>query len=64
MKLKDFLEKVDKDQFVTVTVSAYGMAFETKHSAEFYLDHGDNLIDKEISVIYTNDDYLCVRIEN
>lgn len=64
MKLKDFLKKVNKDQFITVVVAVYGMAFETKHSAEFYLDHGDDLNDKEISVIYTKDDALCVRLED
>lgn len=64
MKLKDFLKKVDKGQFITVVVAVYGMAFETKHSAGFYLDHGDDLNDKEISVIYTKDDALCVRLED
>lgn len=64
MKLKNFLEKVDKDRMVIVMITAYGMTFETKHSVGYYLDHGNALKDSEVSAIYTKDDTLCVRLED
>lgn len=64
MKLKDFLNKVEKNQFVTIAIAYQDMVFETTHSVEYYLNHKDNLKDKEVVWIYTKDGALCVRLED
>lgn len=64
MKLRDFLQVVDKNQFICLGISVCGMQFETKHTAEFYLNNGDDLNNREIMKIYTTDDGLHVRLND
>lgn len=64
MKLRDFLNVVDKRQFIFLGISVCGMQFETKYTAEFYLNNGDDLKDRNIKTIYTQEDELHVRLED
>lgn len=63
MKFIDFLKACNEDMFVVVGVDVCGMLFETKHSAWFYIDHGDNLTSKKIRKIYMKDDEVHVYLE-
>ncbi len=63
MKLIDLLKVMDKDTFIFLSVSVCGMRFETKHSAEFYIEHGDELNNKKILKVYVEDGYLHVALE-
>ena len=64
MKLKDFLDKANINQLVTVAIYYQNMIFETTHDVEFFLNHKDNLKDREILRIYTKDDALCVKLDD
>ncbi len=63
MQLIDFLNVVDKDQFIYLGITVCGMRFETNHSAEFYLDNGGDLNYMEIAKVYTDDKGLHVRLK-
>lgn len=64
MKLIDFLKVMDRDTFIFLGVSVCGMQFETRHTAEFYINNGDELNNKEIMKAYILDDGLHIRLED
>lgn len=55
---------MDEDTFIYVGISVCGMQFETKHSAEFFDDNGDELNERKITKIYVTDGELHIRLED
>lgn len=64
MKLVDFLKVMDKDTFISVGVTVCGMRFETRHSAEFFINNGDELNNRKIKVVHMDDNGLHIRLED
>ncbi len=64
MKLSQLLKIMDEDTFIYVGISVCGMQFETKHSAEFFDDNGDELNERKITKIYVTDGELHIRLED
>lgn len=63
MKLIDFLKVMDNDSFIFLNVSVWGMQFETRHTAEFFIKTGGDLNNKEIEKAYVLGDGLHVRLK-
>ncbi len=64
MKLIDFLRVMDKDTFLVISISLCGMQFETKHSAEFFIENGDDLNNKKILKVCNINNDIHVKLEN
>lgn len=64
MKLIQLLKMMDSNSFIILSVSICGMQFTTRHSAEFYINQGDELNEKKIQKITMIDGEMNVRLED
>lgn len=64
MKLHEFLAVMDKDTFVTISISVCDIQFEARHRVEFFFDNGAELINKKIIKACTVNGELHIRLED
>ena len=63
MKLIDFLNVLEDGTFLYVGVPVCGVWFETRRSADFFIDRCDKLSNRNIVKVYVEDGYLHVALE-
>ncbi len=63
MTLGNFLKVVDKDTFLYVEMYIHGMLFETRHSAEFFVNEGNDINFLKVREVCVNKSGMHVRLE-
>lgn len=64
MKFIDLLKVTDGNAFLVVSMSVCGMQFETRHSAESFINNGVELNDRKIAAVRNIDGEIIVQLEN
>ncbi len=65
MTLLDIIKNTYDNQKIKVTITSFGMKFNTEHCADYYADLEEDdrkILEKTVEKMWADNDVLCVRL--